>query len=364
VLLLLFSMGLGVWNAVDWGNDYFVVTSQRVVWSEKIVALYDSRREAPLDTILAVNVTTSQLGRILKYGNVNVRTFTGGILMRHLNHPFRFASFVEGYKRRAVEISKEEEARAIDQALSQALAKSQLLAEGKTPPVPAEPPPFVQTDLARTGQTPKMSFSERLRNILKVRYIQGDTITYRKHWFLFLRKAWRSSLGMGIVLGILFGVPVARVVWEVTILPPLFMGILTFMILPVLLFWFIYDYLDWSNDIYRLTPDQIFDIERKPLGQEVKKTAPLESILSIEHERANLLGIILNFGTVVINVGQTRFVFVGVYNPDQVHQDIADYREALNRRKRAKEAERERERMVNWLVSFYKQTLADLEDFS
>lgn len=363
VLLLLIAMGLAVWNFIDWGNDYYIVTSQRVVWSEKMLALYDSRREAPLDTILAVNVTTSQLGRILKYGNVNVRTFTGGILMKHLNHPYRFASFVEGYKRRAVEISKEEEARAIDQALAQALTKSQLLAEGRAPEVPQEPPPFATQEQRRMGQQPKMGFSEWLGNIFKVRFIQGSIITYRKHWFILLRRAWKPALLLAILIGILIGAPVAQAVWDVSMLPPLIRNLLAFLVLPGVFLWFVYDYLDWSNDIYRLTPEQIFDIERKPFGQESKKTAPLESILSIEHERANLIGIMLNFGNVTINVGQTKFDFIGVYNPDQVHQDIADYREALNRRKRAKEAERERERMVNWLVTFYNQTLADVEDF-
>jgi len=82
----------------------------------------------------------------------------------------------------------------------------------------------------------------------------------------------------------------------------------------------------------------------------------LESILSIEHKRANIIGIMLNFGTVTINVGDTRFIFYNVFNPDQVHSDIADYREALNRRKRAKEAERERDHMVNWLVTYYNET--------
>jgi hypothetical protein len=105
-----------------------------------------------------------------------------------------------------------------------------------------------------------------------------------------------------------------------------------------------------------VTPEQIFDIERKPLGQEVKKTAPLESILSVEHERESLTGILLNFGTVTINVGETKFQFFNVFNPDQVHQDVSDYREALNRRKQQAEQERDRRRMIDWLVTYYEES--------
>jgi hypothetical protein len=38
--------------------------------------------------------------------------------------------------------------------------------------------------------------------------------------------------------------------------------------------WWFYEYVDWINDIYILTPDQIMDIYRTPLGREDKKTAP------------------------------------------------------------------------------------------
>jgi hypothetical protein len=123
----------------------------------------------------------------------------------------------------------------------------------------------------------------------------------------------------------------------------------------VLMGWWTYGYLDWSNDIYQLAPDQIRDIERKPLGDELKKTAPLESILSLEHHRDGIIQLMFNFGNVVINVGETRFIFRGVYNPDQVHQDVSDYIEALSRRKREIEAARERERMLNWLLAYKSQ---------
>ena len=50
-----------IWLVLDWGNDYYIVTSQRVVWLEKVIAVYDSRQESPLNTILAVAVETSLL---------------------------------------------------------------------------------------------------------------------------------------------------------------------------------------------------------------------------------------------------------------------------------------------------------------
>src|SRR3972149_5798232 len=63
IVLALVGIAWGVWNYLDWGNDYYIVTNQRVVWVEKVIWLYDSRDEAPLETILSENVTTSQVGR-------------------------------------------------------------------------------------------------------------------------------------------------------------------------------------------------------------------------------------------------------------------------------------------------------------
>jgi hypothetical protein len=84
-----------------------------------------------------------------------------------------------------------------------------------------------------------------------------------------------------------------------------------------MLFW-LYHYIDWSNDIYVVTSDQIFDIERKPLSREVKKSAKLENILSLRHDRIGIFGLMLNYGTVTINVGTEEFIFYGVYDPAQV----------------------------------------------
>ncbi len=71
------------------------MTNQRVVWLEKVVGLYDSRQEAPLSTVLSVGVETDQVGRLLDYGNVIVRTYVGKIPFSHVPHPYEAAHLVE-----------------------------------------------------------------------------------------------------------------------------------------------------------------------------------------------------------------------------------------------------------------------------
>jgi hypothetical protein len=192
--------------------------------------------------------------------------------------------------------------------------------------------------------------------LLKVRYEQDGVITYRKHWYLLVRRGW-----IPILIFLFIALVTGFFAWA-TATDRFAATSLIYIALPISLalfidfLWTTYVYLDWSNDIYRLTPEQILDIERKPLGQESKKSAPLESILSIEHERENLLGILLNFGPVIINIGETKFIFHGVYNPDLVHQDIADYREALLHKKHEKEIEQKRRDMVDWLITYHDES--------
>ncbi len=353
LVILGISILWGVWNWVDWENDYYIVTNKRVILVEKVLGLYDTRREASLDTVLTVNVNSSQVGRIMNYGDVNVRTYTGGIFFNRVKRAYLFAAFVEYCRSRSFSSVQEEKSGLMTDAILQALEKEKNPVASRTE---VNKPQGVQAFLKtpdklksyenQPQKQPRRSLTEQLENLLKVRIEDKGVITYRKHWFLLLQKSWLfvllfcGYLGIITYLGYLYffkGLPFLTMNWVCGI-----EGIFLMFICGGLL----YNLLDWSNDIYRLTQDQIHDIEKKPLGQEIKKTANLDSILSIEHERENILGIIFNFGTVVVNVGETRFLFYGVYNPDQVHQDIAYYREALTKRKHEAKARVEREQQV------------------
>lgn len=338
---ILFAALLVVWNYIDWQNDFYILTNQRVIWLERVVFLYYSRREAPLTHILAVNVFSSWLGRIVGYGNVEVRTFTGSILMKNASRPYRFASFIEGFLVRAKELLKQYEAENMEKALHDRLriAEEEELPLQETSSLPAE------AKLAR-----RSTWRSILDTFLKVRFVDGAVITYRKHWLVLFRKAW-----LPLLLLVLYTVLVVFLIQS---------GILAGSCFPLLLMlgylglflWLAYRYVDWNNDIYQLTPDQIFDIERKPLGEEKKKSAPLDSILSLEHRREGIIRLIFNFGDVIINVGQTPFTFLGVKNPDQVQQDIVSYIEARRRKKQDETSARERERMLDWLGTYYNET--------
>ena len=352
VIALALILGWMAWNAIDWGNDYYVVTNQRVVWLEKVIGLYDSRNEAPLTQILSVGVETDLIGRALDYGDVLVRTFVGAIPFRHVLHPQQAAHMVEEYWQRTQQASEQAEKEAFKDALRQRLGLLKPAKEGEGPPkeekkVVPQRPNFLKIFIV---------------NLFKQRIEEGETITYRKHWYVLLRQVFLPSIVLLGLLGLL-GLRLYTLATspELSLIQTLADGSsgadtiavsLPLLMIPVL-GWWIYQYIDWTNDIFRVTGDQILDIDRKPFGTETRRAAPLDNILGTRYERIGFLGYILNFGTVYIDVGSAQFAFEDVLDPAIVQSDIDRRRLTRISAKKASERATERNRMTDWIAAYH-----------
>jgi hypothetical protein len=343
-----------VWLVIDWGNDYYVVTNLRVVWIEKIVGIYDSRQEAPLTTILSVGVETDPIGRILDFGNVVVRTFVGRIDFSHVSHPNHASHMIEEHWNRTKATTSGEEKEAMKNALRQKLGLTVQVPVEKEKPKPADksalPKPYHPT-----------IFAILTSNILKLRIEDAGTITYRKHGFVLLRQIWQPTCFLLLIFALwinrfftLAQDPTAGVInqgpngWSIDTI------ILTLPLIALpILGWFTYQYVDWANDLFQVTPDQIVDLDRTPFGMEERRAAPLDNILSTEYQRLGFMGYIFNYGTVYITVGGAKLEFQDVYDPAAVQQDIDARRAARVAGKRAAEKNAERERMAEWLITYH-----------
>ena len=334
-----------VWRTIDWGNDYYIVTNQRVVYLEKVIGLYDSTQEAPLSTILSVGVETDLLGRQWGFGNVIIRTYVGKIIFKHVSNPKQAAAVVEEHWHRAREVSRRVEA----DAMRYELRKRMGLIPPDANPQPGPVPAVVKQ---------KSSFAEKLSlSLFKVRIEKGGTITYRKHIFVLFLQIWQPTLALVVLIALLF-IELFHPAKPISLLAPSLASEVLFAIWLVLFFvcflWWIYQYIDWSNDIFQVTPDQILDIDRKPFGTEERKAAPLENILSTEAQRQGFLEYLLNYGTVYINVGgTTELHFSDVTDPATVQQDIDNRRLARINSKAEVQAKTERERLADWFATYH-----------
>ena len=338
MILLFLNLLWFIWQWIDWSNDYYIVTSERVVRTEKIVALYDSREEAPLSTIISVNVNSAGfLQRWIGLGDVVVRTFTTQITMYDVSYPNQVESMVQEYWNRSKEKKVFLEKEAIKESLKLKL----------NPPAPIPIQESVETKPKQESYF--TSLNEMLfANFLQVRFEDSNVVTYRKHWFVLVRDTFKQFVMVVILLSSPF-------LWADFFGPWLSVSgwsLWTILFLSVLGWWF-YDYVDWANDVYKITPDQVIDIYKKPLGKEKRKSAQLENIMSTSSERRGIVGLLLNYGTVNIKVGVEVFDFTDVFDPPQVEQDII--RRMLLRRNKKVETERvaEAERMGNWLANYH-----------
>ncbi len=342
----------GIWEVIDWGNDYFIITNQRVVWLERILLQSASRQEAPMSAIQSVNIDLSQLGRIFGFGNVLVRTFTGtgSLTLTNVDNPKRFRDLIEELLLRVRDRTEATDLEQMRLSIRQSL--------GLAPEQPFVPKDDEDENTKEAPWRP---------TFLKTREVKGDEITYHKHWLVLLLKIWLPLLGfiVMVVLSVILYINNLTLAGIELPLVTTFIGLGIGYLLS--LGTMIYRYLDWKNDIYRLTKDTIIDSERKPLGRELTKSAPIRNIISLEHKREGIHRLLLNYGHVNIVVADTTLNFINVHNPAQVQQDIFYRVEQLKHEGEEAVAQRERGRMAEWLKAYHEvwaedQDTAKLEE--
>ena len=353
-LILVGILGWGIWNAIDWSNDYYIVTNQRVIWLEKVVGLYDSRQEAPLGSILSVGVESDMIGRALDFGNVIVRTFVGKLEFDYVDHPAQAADMIREYWERTKAITTRSQMDVMKSTIRQKLG----LPVEKPPQL--ELAPVVPADEERIAKTPFWILA--IANLFKLRVEDGGTVTYRKHWLVFFRQAWRPILLFLGALGLFF-----FRIWiliqspdksflrtnsagalrpdTITVTIPLLMA-------PII-FWLWYEYTDWKNDTFMVTSDEIFDIDRTPFGKEERRAAQIENILSTTYKRDGFIAYMFNYGTVNITVGGTQLAFEDVMDPASVQSDINRRRMARIAKKNEDAGSADRERFATWIAAYH-----------
>jgi hypothetical protein len=328
-----------IWAWAEWRNDYFIVTNVRVIWRERILFRGSSRQETPLRTIQSLNIQTGNFfQRSIHVGDLIVRTFNSELRMTDVYQPERMKELIQGFILRSRRRSQREQLAEIRRTIRDRLGIQR-------DDIPPEEPDIVPPVLTRKHGR----FA-----IFKTRIVEDNIITYRKHWSIFFKQAMLPNILFVLSLFGLFFLSIyfafndiagERLIWG---------GL--FIILVVFFVWWLYEYEDWRNDLYRVTHDLIIDRDKKPFGQESFRSAPIKNIQSLGHEVPNLIGLILNVGNVYINVGDETFSFDGVHDPSVVHQDISRRMEELVAQQEQEKAKQEHERMVTWLEIYHEET--------
>lgn len=344
-ILSLVGMLFGfIWLTLDWSNDFAVVTNRRIVKLEKVLLIYDSRQEIPLDAILADDLKTDQIGRFLDYGSILVRTFTGVMVLNRLAHPQFVINLINEVRQRKKFRHRHEQIELIDRTIRERIEHRP---GPKVGPEPEEAQVHIKAGVLQ----------EFMSKMFLLRIEEGNTVTYRTHWIVLLKKIGLPTLLLFItfvviLLAWLNLIPISASVGSV----------LAVSLAPLLVLWWIYQYVDWRNDRYVITPELIMDIYRKPLGTEERKSAPLRNILSIDYERKDIIGLIFNFGTVYIRVGDSTFTFDNVVNPAEVQRELFQFFMENKQREEARAEQERNDQMADWIQRYHDFIEEDLPE--
>ncbi|MBE2222535.1 MAG: hypothetical protein IAF02_13390 [Anaerolineae bacterium] len=219
------------------------------------------------------------------------------------------------------------------------------------------PPPLREYDEedAAVAVVPASSITgwQRFKNRFSSRVVEGNTITYRKHFFTLIAGVWLPALiGFAIVgLG-------ALLIQYTDINGPLIAAILSFADLFIL-GWFIWNLENWRNDTFQLSDKYVVDIDRQPFGtSESRKQASIANIQNVNAARPGLFPTIFNYGFVYIETAgvDTDITFEYVPRPSQIQADIFQRLEAHEQAQRKQRgADRREEYTV--LLDVWQQAL-------
>jgi len=332
-----------VYQTIDWRNDDYIVTNRRVIHIERVLLVRVERREATIDKVQNVEIKQpTLLQKIVGVSDVLISTAA-------VHGTITFATVANGAAIRNVVFEQMQRAQAQRMFESRSKLKEEIRAELErgTKPLVVRPP--TATPLApKTVTPPRVPLGRAIRDRFSTRVVFGNTITWRKHWIALLVQAGKPALGIaGGLLGILLT--------ALQVLPtPAF--VLVGIVWLFFIGWFIWEFIDWSNDIYQVTPDRIVDVERNPLGViQHSLEAPLAQVQNVTYRQPNVFAVLLGIGDVLIETaGQTgQMIFYWMSPPAQVANEILQAVERVRERQRMAQRAAQRADMFEWLSAYH-----------
>jgi hypothetical protein len=307
----------------EWYNDFFIITNQRIIHEERYLLTGEEQREqALIGSIQNVSIARRGLiAELIGFGDVLVNTAGNkeSLKLDMIPSPARIqkAIFDQIQRRR------EQDAAGTNSQAIQAQINALLMPNPVTPANPSMPmPPPIGP--ANTRQ-PRDPISRLFRSIFPPsRLVEGDRITYHKHWILLLVSLLKPLLLFVLLIVLL-------IVWlsgRLASLPNLPSGLVALIALGLFAldaFWFYWVYADWRDDTYVVDSQSIIDINRKPLWlSEARTQAGLQQIQNVTSRIDSLWGQFFDYGSVIIQTAAEHgtMVFRGIRRPTAVAEEI------------------------------------------
>jgi hypothetical protein len=327
-----------LWKHYEWSNDLFIFTDRRVISREQGIFLYESRDETPLDAIISISSQANILGRQYGFGDLFIKTFTGSLCLKNVPDIYRTQKILEYLIEKNHLNQHQDDKKDFENLLRVRMGMDQAFREQDKP----------ESDGTTEHQSDPIHSRNFVQRLMGLKHQTGGNIVYRTHWIFLFRKTIFPFL---LLTSLVFLLIYLNTAMPEALRSKFLMGLFAVLLISTGLWW-LYQYLDWRNDQYIITPEQLIDVYRKPLGVEDKRTAPLENIQSIRYKRQGILGLLFNYGTVYVKVGNEDFTFDNVYRPSEIQQTLfATLERADLLEKRANVAQQQRQ-MADWMDTY------------
>lgn len=375
LLTILWAIGAGAWLVVDWSNDYYIVTNKRVIHIEKVIFFFDEREEALMEQI--TNVIEAGEGwaqRVLGFTELRVETqgrqieVTFDFVPRSKRIPQIIFEQINRLRDR-VALEKRERVRAgIREDLWNRLAPDTGTGNSMTDGTPESKPmpPSAALAAAPMPSQPvrRMRFTavgDRLNQWFGLKVESPTQITWRKHWIVLVEREDEPLAALAILVSVaiihITGIVPLRIFDAATNMVSLLaISAAWFVLLFVVLFWLWYQYVDWSNDIYRVTDDRLIDTERSPFGLSMRSIeTTLDRVQDVSYVSQGVIANLFNYGDLIIETaGAGRFTFHGIRDPRGAIQEIFRRRDAHRANMAREQAKLERRQFLDWFMEYHR----------
>ncbi len=345
-------VGVVFWQYLNWRNDFFVLTTQRVIHIERDWPFGVQSEECALDSIQDIYEVRSGLtANVLNYGNLVLQTAgeMENIDIDNIPNPAHLRALIF----QQIERSKARDLLRSRGQIRDLLARRLKIEQAITPPPsktwPATPAPRRRLWLLLT-------FSWLWEYLFPPSWLEtenGGTIILRRFWLPGLLRYMEIFIpilivtfgGGSLLLPLLMERDSRFTGWFVAWLA------LEAILLGVLL-WFVED---WRNDYVQITPSHIILVEQKPLLlRESRREARLDRIQNLSFQVPGFWGQIFKFGHVQFETAgkEGRFELKWVRSPAKVRSLISDRQYAYTQRQRQIEATRRQDELLSWFATY------------
>ena len=185
--------------------------------------------------------------------------------------------------------------------------------------------------------------------------LSGESL-WRKHWLNLFQRTGPPLLSLiGLIVGGVLVFGRGSLGQDDATMQGLLWG--WFVLLFAALGWFLWNYVDYRNDVYVVTDDRIIDIEMKPLGLSAKRReGGLERVQNVTYTQNGLIANIFNYGDVIISTAASDegYTFLMVPNPKLVQATVFQKLDAFRARQEQKRTSDRQRELIEGLEVYHR----------